>query len=184
MGFTKRGKRVADKRRGDAMALKECLLKGEDTEKTIDSGAHGTNPSFSPSPGLRGDEVDHRHVLAPEALGESQMKIRGIGEDGEFRALHRDRANELAELAPDPGDVADDFHQADHGDGSHIDDRPNADSLHAGSGAPKELGLGMPGAQGFDNPRRIQVARSLPSRDQDPHSFLAILAPLRALSVE
>src|SRR5271169_631265 len=60
--------RVADVSGWHAPALEEILLEGEDTQKPFDRGAHRSDPSLAPSPGLGRDEVHHRDTGFAEAL--------------------------------------------------------------------------------------------------------------------
>ena len=91
--------RVADVGGRDAVLLEELLLEGEDTEKAMDSRAHGLDPALPPGPGLRSDQVDDRDALRRQFFGQPQVEIRGIGQDGDVRPLGGDRSDQLAEFA-------------------------------------------------------------------------------------
>src|SRR5216684_3677020 len=107
------------------MLAKKRFLEGEDTEKAVDRAAHGAHAALPPGPGLRGDQIDHRHTLPAEFLGQPQMEIGGIGEHGDVRALLRNRADQLAEFAVNTRDVRDYFDQSDYRQRARIDDGAN-----------------------------------------------------------
>ncbi len=97
------------------------------------------------------------------------MKIRGIGEHRQVRFFGGDRASQLAKLPPDPGNMRDHLDQPDDGNGSRIDDRPDAGGLHSRSGAAEKFERPDASAHRLHHTRSIKVARSFPGRDQDAH---------------
>src|ERR1700733_6586281 len=123
---------MADVSGGNAPALEELALEGEDTEKARDCRAHGSDAARSPSPCLRCNEIDHRDALAVQMSGQAKVKVGRVGQDGNLRLLFWNRADQLAELAEDARNVTQNLDQADHGDGAHIDDGTDAGGLHAG----------------------------------------------------
>ena len=68
----------------NSVVFKEFLLEGEDAEQALDCAAHGFNASLSPCPGLWCDQVNYRDLQLPQFLGQAEMKIGGIGQDGEI----------------------------------------------------------------------------------------------------
>src|SRR4029077_14111996 len=113
-----------------AASLKKLLLKGEDTEKTLDRLAHAVDPAFAPRPSLGSNQINHRHAAQLQLLCEPQVEIGRVGQDRELRLFLWNRIDQLAELAPDARDVDQHLHQSQYGDGAHIDDGAYSSGLH------------------------------------------------------
>src|SRR5579862_1769246 len=163
------GEGVADEGGWDAAVVEEALFEREDTEKALDGPAHGFDPAFAPRPGLGSDQVDHRNLALFQLLSEPQVSIGRVRQNSELGSFGRGGADQLAEFAPDPGDMAYHLDYSDYGKRAGVDDGADSGFLHPGTGASEELGFGVSGFDGFDQAGRIQVARGFTGGDEDAH---------------
>jgi hypothetical protein len=163
---------VADVGGGNAVAGEKLLLEGEDAEKALYGAAHFADAALAPSPGLGGDEVDDGDTLAVESAGNAEVKIRGVGEDGEVGFAGGGGGEQFAVLAVDAGDVGDNLDEADDGEAGGINDGVDAGGAEAGAGTAEECGIGENAPKFPDDQGGVEVARGLSGRYQDGgHSF-------------
>ena len=84
-----------------------------------------------PGPELGADEEDDGDAEAVELLGQLEVDVGEIDEDGDIGAAGADGGFELAEFAIDAGQVADDFSDAHDGHVFRADDAVEAGGDHA-----------------------------------------------------
>ena len=94
---------------------KELFLKREDAEKLIDHAAHLPQPALPPSPNLGGHQVDDGNSGRFQASRQTQMKVRGVGQDRQIRRITASRGQQLAVFAINAGNMRHHFHQAHDG---------------------------------------------------------------------
>jgi hypothetical protein len=137
---------------------KKGRLKRENAEQPVNGPPHEGQAAFAPGPDLRGNQVDHGDLQGFESLGQAQVEIGAIRQNGDIRAFIGGGAEQLAVLAVDSRDVGEDFHQADDGQAGGIDHGADAGALHAGAGAAEELESGVAAAEGVDQGGGVEVA--------------------------
>lgn len=93
----------------NAVLTEKCLFEGEDAEQAVDDTAHGFDPGFAPRPHLWSDQVDHRNAVALEFGSDTEVEIRGIGQDREAGFTGSRYCDEGAEFAPDTRQMPYDF---------------------------------------------------------------------------
>ncbi len=172
--------RMSDERRGDSALLKKLFLERKDTQKPRQRLPHDFHTALPPGPRLRSDQVHHRHSQRVEFLGQAQMEIRRVGQDGQIRPPLFRRAHQLAKLAINTRDVAQHFDDPDHRQRPRIHHRFDASRLHPRPGASEEFGARMPRLQCRHQPRSVEVARSFPRRYQHAHKTSLMGARLQS----
>ncbi len=179
------GQRVPDKLCGDATIAVELLFEREDDEHLVDVFPDEADAVFLPGPELRADEKDHGNAEAVELLGELEVNIREVDEDGNIGPALANGALEAAEFAVDAGQMAD--HLGDAHD-CHIF-RSNHDlqthASHALAAHAEESG-GLPRGgktplERFDEKGSVMLATGFACRDEDVGTRHAAL-PLAALA--
>lgn len=166
-GFDFAGERVADVGGVDAALAEPGFFKGEDAEQVIQMAAHGFDAAFAPGPGLGCDKVDDRDVGAVEFARDAQVEVRAVSEDGHGGFFLARGGDELAELAPDAGDVGDDLDQADHVELRLIHHGADAGLGHARAGAAEEVPIGVAGLEDAREGGGVDVAGGFAGREQD-----------------
>ena len=84
-GLDQPGPGVTDIGSGDTFAAEELFFKGKDAQEKPDGTADGFDSSFAPRPTLRSDKIHDRNTLSSEPSGGAEVKIGGIGKNGEIR---------------------------------------------------------------------------------------------------
>jgi len=120
-----------------------------------------------PGPELGGDEPEDGDVEAFESLGEAEVDVGEVDEDGDGGAGALDVADELLVLAVDVGRVADDLGDAHVGYVFGADDAVLAGFGHALAAETGEGGLGDFVAQGIDELRAVDVAGGLTGGEEE-----------------
>jgi hypothetical protein len=120
-----------------------------------------------PGPELGADEEDDGDAEAVELLGEGEVDVWEVDEDGEIWLAATDGGFELAELGVDAGQVADDFRDAHDGDVFRTDDAVKACFYHARTAHAYEtqLGGGLL-AEGFHQHCTVVLAAGFACRDE------------------
>ena len=93
----------------------EGLLEGEDDEHAVDALLYPAEAAALPGPELGADEPDHGDALLVEALGEAEIDVGEVDEDGDVGAGSADAAYEFAVAGVYVRDVAEDFGDAHDG---------------------------------------------------------------------
>ncbi len=123
----------------DVAGLVEGLLEGEDDEHAVYAFLDPAEAGALPGPELGADEPDHGDACVVEVLGEAEVYVGEVDEDGDVWAGSADAADEFAVAGVDVGDVAEDFGDAHDGYVFGADDAVLACGLHLGSA---EAGVG------------------------------------------
>ena len=142
------------------MAPEKILLEGEDTEKAVDGGPHGSDPALPPRPGLRRDQINHRDTVTAQSLGQTQVEIGRIGEHGDVRPFRHDGPGQLAEFAPNARDVGSTSTSPTTASDRESTMDPNARRLHPRTGAAEKFGIRLPRAKRLHHARGVQIPRS------------------------
>ncbi len=87
-----------------------------------EGATHLGQTTFSPRPGLRSHQIDHRNPSAMELAGHSEVKIRRIRQNRQIGPFFFGRRQQLAILAIDSGNVVNYFEQPHDRQASGVND--------------------------------------------------------------
>jgi hypothetical protein len=125
----------------DLVLAEEGFFERKDTEEAVDDSAHGFDTAFAPGPDLGGYQIHDRDALIFQFAGYAEVEIGGIGEDGEVRLSGGCCGGQVAEFAPDAGQVGEDFHQSDYGQILAADDGFYSGGAQIGTRTAEELAI-------------------------------------------
>ncbi len=161
------GEGVADELGVDVAIAVKGGFEGEDGEHLRDALLDPAEAASFPSPELGGDEPDDGNVEPLEVLGEAEVDVGEVDEDGGSGWRGVDGCDKFAILGVDVGGVADDFGDAHVGDVFCADDAVLTGCGHllaaeAGEGGVRE-GLG----QSADDLGAVVVAGGFAGGEED-----------------
>src|SRR5579875_725016 len=93
----------------DLAVLVKRGLEGKDDHHARDALLHPAKPLWLPRPELRADEVDDRNVERAKLVGEAEVDVREVDEDGGVGAALSDAGDETAIGGVDARRVAQDL---------------------------------------------------------------------------
>ncbi len=161
------GEGMADKGGVDVAVAVEGLLEGEDDEHFGDALLDPAKTASLPGPKLGGDEPDDGYLELLEVLGEAEVDVGEVDEDGGGGWVLVDGADELAVLAVDEGGVADHLGDAHVGDVFGADDAGLAGGGHLDAAEAGEGGGGQGGAEGVDDGCAVVVSGGFAGGEED-----------------
>src|ERR1039457_6052879 len=103
---------MADKLRGHALPAIELLFEGEDHQHAVNVFANQLDAVLLPGPKLRADEEEDRNSQLVQLLGKAEVNLREGDEHGHTGPPGWHGLIELANIAVDARQMADDFGQA------------------------------------------------------------------------
>lgn len=158
---------MSDIRCGDLMLPEKGFFKRKDAEEPVDDAPHGFDPAFTPRPDLGGHQVDDGNTSAPELGGNAEMKIGGIGKDGEGGTAGETFRNQPPVAPPDSGQVPYDLDNSHDRQVFGANDRVDTRSAKPGSRAAKKTARRPPFLQMGHQFGGVVVSGSFTCRDQD-----------------
>jgi hypothetical protein len=117
------GERVACEGGVYSSCAVEGSFEGEDDDHAGDALLDPAEATALPGPELRADEPDYWNPGTPEVLGEPEVHVGKVNQDGDVRPPAMDAADEFAVLRVDEGGMAQNLGDA------HVGDVPGANDL-------------------------------------------------------
>ena len=150
--------RVADERDGHARLAVERLLEREDHEHAVDGLPDLLEPAAPPGPDLGRDVVDDRDSAPLQLAREAQIEVGVVDEDGEVGALGVGAGEQFAEDAPQAGQVAQHFEEADDREIVDVRNELTTLGLQAVAAEAERVDVFPEGAEVADELGRVEVA--------------------------
>src|SRR5271157_5054302 len=155
----------------DTLIAVEGLLEGEDDQHAVNILANQLDAVLLPGPQLRADEVEDRNAEPVELFGQTEVDLGEVDENGDAGPARANGFLELAKLAPDARQMADDLCEAHNGHLFRTDDALKASGGHALAAHAKKLrrlaGGGKALFEGVDYQRAVMFAAGLACRNED-----------------
>ena len=148
------------------MRLVETRLERQDDQHARDVARDLPDPSGSPCPDARADEVCDGNAVHPQASRQAQIEVRAVDQQRGARTPLASGVVEHVHRVQDPGQRGDHLRDAHHRDVFGVDQRLQPFLAHPRSAGPKNTQLRLERAQLAQHRRAVQIGGRFQGDDE------------------